>query len=58
MSKYIENSVMFIHNEKYIIRVYYDIFCFFSWSFNYISISESFNKLFNLQEKTLVKNRL
>jgi hypothetical protein len=53
MSKHIGEANSFTSHAKLLIRVHCDIFYYFSWSFNYLFISETFNKLFNLHEKQL-----
>jgi hypothetical protein len=40
--------ILFTHHAKCLVRVYCDTFYSFYWSFNYVFISDTFNKLFNL----------
>jgi hypothetical protein len=53
ISKHTEGEILFIHHAKRLVRARCYIFYYFSWSFNYMFISKTFNKLFNLQENQL-----
>jgi len=53
INKHNGGAILFNHYAKCLVKVYCDIFYYYYWIFNYVFISETSNKLFNLQEKQL-----
>jgi hypothetical protein len=50
MSKQTRGAILFIHHSKHLVRVQCE-----THNFNYVFISEIFNKLFNFQEKKVCR---